>query len=439
MLEDELANPKTSKQRRIEIKAEIKGLDVELAKTTREIEAERKKWDAQLADITIKLRIDTASLTGQFDRDAVEQQLRRQYSDALKGSYKLTDPADVIRFQQLVENLTHAGVAQAEFNAKLDEASRLQAQLGVIEQAYQQRAASGQISQIEAEAQINHARATQVPVLQAIVQELERIKGAMPEDATAAIDKMSTSVGALQNQVAAATPVVVDLGTRLKNTLVDGAADAAASAVSNFENLGQAASTVLKQIAADIVRSDIKRLLTNLFTPDSSSGGATFFGSIIGGVKSIFGFAEGGLIRGPGTGTSDSIPALVGGARPIAVSNGEFIQNERAVQHYGLPFMEAVRTLRLPKPAFAFGGLVSASRTVARYANGGAVAGASTAAGGGAPSTMRVELVNSGAPKNAVSTSSFFDGRDQVVRIMLADAAQNGPIVRAFTAASRRS
>ncbi|KWH38531.1 hypothetical protein WL99_32875 [Burkholderia cepacia] len=437
VLEAELANPKTSKQRRIEIQAQINGLDLELSKSTRQIEDAKRKWELELANVTVKLRIDTANLTGRFDRSAVEQQLRQQYSEAYKSTFKLTDPSDVIQYQQLIENLTNAGTAQAEFNAKLEEASRLQTQLGVIEQAYQQRAATGQISQIEAEAQINHARAAQIPALQAIVQELERIKGAMPEDAAAAVDKMSTSIGALQNQVAAATPVVVDLGTRLKNTLVDSTADAAASAVSNFENLGQAASTVLKQIAADIVRSDIKRLLTNLFTPDSTAGGATFFGSIIGGVKSIFGFAEGGLIRGPGTGTSDSIPALVGGARPIAVSNGEFIQNERAVQHYGLPFMEAVRTLRLPKPAFAFGGLVSATRAAARFASGGAVSGvpSSTAS---SPST-RVELVNQDTPKRAVSAESYFDGKDMVTRVVLADAGANGPMTRALKGALSRN
>ncbi len=437
VLETELANPKTSKQRRIEIQAQIKGLDIELSKSTRQLDDWRKKEELKLANITVKLRIDTASLTGHFDRAAVEQQLRQQYADAFKATFELPDPAAVIDSQQQIENLIQAGAAQAEFNAKLEEASRLQAQLSVVEQAYQQRAATGQISQIEAEAQINHARAAQMPVLQAIVQELERIKGAMPDDAAAAVDKMSNSIGALQNQVAAATPVVVDLGTRLKNTLVDSTADAAASAVSNFENLGQAASTMLKQIAADIVRSDIKRLLTNLFTPDSTAGGATFFGSLIGGVKSIFGFAEGGLIRGPGTGTSDSIPALVGGSRPIAVSNNEFIQPERAVQHYGVSFMEAIRTLRLPKPAFAFGGLVSASRAAARFATGGS-ASAATPSTSSTPST-RVELVNQDTPKRAVSADSYFDGKDMVTRIILADAAKNGPMTKALKGAVSRS
>ena len=62
------------------------------------------------------------------------------------------------------------------------------------------------------------------------------------------------------------------------------------------------------------------------------------------------GYARGGPIRGRGTATSDSV--LLWGSR------GEFMQPARAVAHYGLAFMEAVRTLRLPIPRFATGGLI---------------------------------------------------------------------------------
>ena len=57
-----------------------------------------------------------------------------------------------------------------------------------------------------------------------------------------------------------------------------------------------------------------------------------------------------GPFAGRGTSTSDSV--LLWGSR------GEFMQPARAVRHYGLAFMEAVRTLRLPIPRFATGGLI---------------------------------------------------------------------------------
>lgn len=63
------------------------------------------------------------------------------------------------------------------------------------------------------------------------------------------------------------------------------------------------------------------------------------------------GFAAGGHIRGPGTGTSDSIMARL--------SNGEFVMRAAAVRAYGPALMEKMNGLRLPK--FADGGLIGAA------------------------------------------------------------------------------
>lgn len=63
---------------------------------------------------------------------------------------------------------------------------------------------------------------------------------------------------------------------------------------------------------------------------------------------SVPGFATGGLIRGPGSGTSDSILARL--------SNGEFVMKAAAVRHYGPQFLAMLNGLQLPK--FATGGLV---------------------------------------------------------------------------------
>lgn len=68
------------------------------------------------------------------------------------------------------------------------------------------------------------------------------------------------------------------------------------------------------------------------------------------------GFADGGHVTGPGTGTSDSIPAWL--------SNGEFVMTARAVRKYGLGFMAAINRLRLPRGMLSglkLGGLVRAS------------------------------------------------------------------------------
>ena len=64
--------------------------------------------------------------------------------------------------------------------------------------------------------------------------------------------------------------------------------------------------------------------------------------------EKINGLASGGLIRGPGTGTSDSIPAML--------STNEFVMKAKAVRKFGSNFMHMINRGVLPK--FADGGLV---------------------------------------------------------------------------------
>lgn len=59
-------------------------------------------------------------------------------------------------------------------------------------------------------------------------------------------------------------------------------------------------------------------------------------------------FASGGMVRGPGTGTSDSILARL--------SNGEFVMRSAAVRYYGADLLSRINALQLPR--FAAGGLV---------------------------------------------------------------------------------
>jgi hypothetical protein len=82
--------------------------------------------------------------------------------------------------------------------------------------------------------------------------------------------------------------------------------------------------------------------------PGSASGGSTM-------APGAVPMAAGGLIRGPGSGSSDSILARV--------SDGEFIVRDAAVGHYGVGFLNAINSLRL-LPSFAMGGLVGALSSI---------------------------------------------------------------------------
>lgn len=103
----------------------------------------------------------------------------------------------------------------------------------------------------------------------------------------------------------------------------------------------QEAATQAQQQVLDLAQR-FKRELVIPITPVAGQVGATPAGQ-------VDGYAEGGLIRGPGSGTSDSILARL--------SNGEFVMRADAVRHYGSALLQRLNSRQLPR--FADGGLVS--------------------------------------------------------------------------------
>ena len=71
-----------------------------------------------------------------------------------------------------------------------------------------------------------------------------------------------------------------------------------------------------------------------------AAGGLTAFAS--GGIGSLGGYSDGGrLLRGPGDGVSDSIPATVGNRQPARLADGEFVVPARIVSELGNGSTEA--------------------------------------------------------------------------------------------------
>lgn len=65
-------------------------------------------------------------------------------------------------------------------------------------------------------------------------------------------------------------------------------------------------------------------------------------GMMRGGIASLGGYSDGGrLLRGPGDGVSDSIPATIGGKQPARLADGEFVVPARIVSELGNGSTEA--------------------------------------------------------------------------------------------------
>lgn len=115
----------------------------------------------------------------------------------------------------------------------------------------------------------------------------------------------------------------------------------------------------------------------------------------------------GGLLVGPGTGTSDSIMARdpATGAPTAMVSNGEYVVRKRAVDVIGVPTLDRLNAL-------AGGGTV-----LARYAAGGGISAAAAAAATGAGATSAAPAVPIADP---AATADAAAATDQLTAAMTA-------------------
>jgi hypothetical protein len=157
-------------------------------------------------------------------------------------------------------------------------------------------------------------------------------------------------------------------------SIKSGASTLATDIVSAFSGIGDTIGSIftgiLERVASAVEK--IKRAAASI----AAGGGSTGSSDALGNPQP---FASGGYLRGPGTGTSDSILALLGRGL-IRVSNGEFIQQARAVRHYGVDVMHAINSLQIPKDlfsnlrGFSFGGALDSMTHPyfpPRFASGG--------------------------------------------------------------------
>lgn len=112
------------------------------------------------------------------------------------------------------------------------------------------------------------------------------------------------------------------------------------------------------------------RIMTQYFTAKSPSQLAAAHGRASGGLAP--GYADGGqvvqthpnggLITGPGSGTSDSVLEMSPNGGAYRTSNREYIVQESSVRKYGVGFLDALNAGRLKLAGFAKGGLTKAEK-----------------------------------------------------------------------------
>lgn len=262
-------------------------------RATRQIDQRYEAEQSDLQGRLVLLRLNEGLVTTERERQAVAQQIL-ETEQALR--------------RKALERLRDTSQDPAQVQGAIADLARLPA----VERAEQQQADRGNARPLD--------------------QYRERLRAATDDMGRGVEDAAVRGFGALE-----------DTGSR-----------ATASAVTNLLHLKGVAGDVIGSIVSDLARLAIQKAVV------AAIGGGFGFagGGLIGDAP---GYAEGGslggLVQGPGTGTSDSILALLGdGRKAIRISTDEFIVNAAATKR-NLPLLHAINSGRLP--GYAGGGALN--------------------------------------------------------------------------------
>lgn len=160
---------------------------------------------------------------------------------------------------------------------------------------------------------------------------------------------------------------------KLGSQAISGIADAFSECITAGKSFGDAMAKMCNQMLQQVLQLIAQWLI---LTALMGVGGG--IGSWAGKARGSLFAASGGYIVGPGSGTSDSIPAML--------SNGEYIMSASAVDRIGVPLLNGLNSGRMD--GFAQGGYIGH----AAYSNNGGTANVATA--GGNSVTMNVQAMD---------------------------------------------
>ena len=314
--------------------------------------------------------------------EAAAARLPARYREALEKADANKDTARRKMIEGAIGNdISQASLKEANQNANL---GRLPAQ--GREQFLNAQANAGLISQVALQKELKALRAEQVPVVEAQIASLIAIKD-KAGDATGSI---TTQINGLQAELVRLKAPTEQLGIVIENSFAKNLETAFAGLMTGTKTFQQAFADMAKSIIADIAQIEAKKLATSLSSSlfgggAGGAGGSSSIGSTIGNwIGSVFKFADGGQVSGPGGSRTDSIPAML--------SNGEHVIDARTVGHFGHTFFDALRAVgnnRLSAKAPNPHGF--------KFADGGAVAAMPVQGGNGRPITISQSFIVQGS------------------------------------------
>lgn len=299
-----------------------------------------------------------SSKTQKYDAAEKNQALNIQYL-RLTGQEVKANLADIEgRYNKLIAEFTkHSNVdginlikkilpleqAKAQVDGVQNEINRLYQNQSTQEQRIQAQVQVGLISHFEGQERLKEVYAATVTELEKQVPVLERLAqmpGAQGQAAATMLENMKLKIAELKTAGDELTKAFKEGLTQGIQTSLMGLAQGTMTLKDAVKNLALTIINAMAQIAAQQLALQASNAISGWLGLAGGAAGASVTA------------ATGGYIRGPGTGTSDSIPARL--------SDGEYVVRAAMVSHYGVDFLHALNRGQLRK--FAQGGLVSTPR-----------------------------------------------------------------------------
>lgn len=367
---------------RIRVQGEINALK------TREqtIEVQTQAQIAQAADDAEKrlgeVRTRMAQLQGDAAAVAAETRARleREYAALLN------DPSTTDADRKQIGSLIDRETLQAEFDAVRQQADGLMQQLRQRWDGLSQSVQAGTMSTVQAQGEYSRALSDSNPELQRFLAQLQQLSQRLGPDARREVSGLSNDVAGLAlNTRSPLQQLASDWGD-IWGQMQSAGVSAMQSVAGELTNALTGAETSSKALLLSILRSlaqvAVQAALTgaalrlngllNLGVTLGTAGAGGYYGGgsaagAGGGIPSVGGtytptFAKGraGVVRGPGTGTSDSILARI--------SNGESILTADVTSSLGSDFINMLNR----QGVHALDAILAAANAPA-YAQGGTV------------------------------------------------------------------
>jgi len=340
---------------RLRAKAEVKKLEGEITVLNMkrsEVEVANAhaaaKAEKELADELARVRDRLAEIRGAGGGgggDVTRARLEREYQPLIEKLNRMGDTTGAADVGRLIN-----------VEADLAELAKLERQYGVVTE---RMAIRERELQVQKDAGMLTESQMRRGVLELHQQTAAEVDGLIPK-----MQELAASTGSEEaiNRVARLKVEVASLKTEADDVATRINGDVENAFATMFEQIGSGAKSA-KDAFADFARSVIsainriaaQKIAEELFGGMSKGGGGGL-GGLISGLFQWAGFASGGYVTGPGTTTSDSIPARL--------SAGEYVLRAEAVRRVGVEFLHALngglaapRWLG-PRLAFAEGGLV---------------------------------------------------------------------------------